>query len=113
MMGLTRHDVLHPARIGTAHTGRAGQIVDGYSLAVSDQRRSRMIASVIACPFVSNVSMAAIALAATLPTPFSESHLVTSSIAAHMACWLCKSKVSASAVAILFSELSGTAIVLE
>jgi len=86
MMGLTRHDVLHPARIGTAHTGRAGQIVGCYSLAVSDQRRSRMIASVMACAFVSSVSMAAMALAATPPTPFSESHLITSSIEAARAC---------------------------
>jgi hypothetical protein len=39
-------------------------------------------------------------LAATLHTPFSESLLVTSS-AAPMACWLCGSKVRASAVAIL------------
>jgi hypothetical protein len=33
-----------------------------------------MIASVIACAFVSRVSMAAIVLAATPPTPFSVSH---------------------------------------
>lgn len=39
--------------------------------------------------------------AATISTPFSESHLVTSSMAAHMACWLYKSSVSASGVALL------------
>lgn len=38
--------------------------------------------------------------AATISTPFSESHLVTSSMAAHMACWLYKSSVSASGVAL-------------
>jgi hypothetical protein len=43
--------------------------------------RIRMMASVIACAFVSSVSMAVIALSATLPTPLSESHLVTSSMA--------------------------------
>ena len=62
---------------------------------------------------MSKVPMAASALVETLPAPFSESHLVTSSMAAPKACWLCKSKVSASAVAMLASELFGMAIVLE
>ncbi|MNY38693.1 hypothetical protein D3C86_1733340 [compost metagenome] len=75
--------------------------------------RSVIIASLIADAFVSSVSMAAIALAATHPTPFSESHLVISSIAAPRACWLCRSNVSASAVATLECELSDMAIVPE
>ena len=66
--------------------------------------RSRVIASAIALAFVSKVSMAAIALSATASTPFSESHLVTSSIAAPRACWLCRSNVRASAVAMLELE---------
>lgn len=57
--------------------------------------------------------MAAVALAAILPSPFLESHPVISSIAAAKPCWLCRSKVSASAVAMLASELSGMAIVPE
>lgn len=75
--------------------------------------RIRMMASVIACAFVSSVSMAIIALSATPPTPLSESYLVTSSMAADKACWLCRSNVSASAVAMSASELSDMAIVLE
>jgi len=75
--------------------------------------RSRIIASVMDRAFVSSVSMAPIALAATLLTPFSESHFVTSSMAAHMACWLCRSSVRASAMAMLASELSGMGIILE
>jgi hypothetical protein len=67
----------------------------------------------MACALVSSVSMADIALAATLPTPFSESHLVIYSIAALKACWLWRSNVRASAVAIVQSELSGMAVVLE
>lgn len=75
--------------------------------------RIPMMASVIACAFVSSVSMAVIALSATLPTPLSESHFITSSMAAAKACWLCRSNVNASAVAMWTSELSDMAIVLE
>lgn len=72
-----------------------------------------MMASVIPLAFVSSVSIAVIAFAATLPTPFSYSHLVTSSIAAAKACWLCRSRASASTVAMFASELFGMAIVLD
>lgn len=48
--------------------------------------RIRIIASVIAFAFVSKASMATTALTATLSTPFSDSHLVISSIAAPRAC---------------------------
>jgi hypothetical protein len=75
--------------------------------------RRRIIASVMACAFLSSVSMAPMALAATLSTPFSEIHLVTSSSAAARACWLCRSSVRASAVAMLASELSGMGLILE
>lgn len=75
--------------------------------------RRRIIAFVMARAFLSSVSMAPSALAATLSTPFSEIHLVTSSRAAANACWLCSNSVRASAVAMLASELSGMAIVLE
>lgn len=57
--------------------------------------------------------MAANALPATFSTPLSESHVVISSIAAPRACWLCSSNVSASAVAILQSELSSMVAVPE
>lgn len=73
--------------------------------------RRRRIVSAMTRAFLSSVSMAPIALAATLSTPFSEIHLVTSSRAAARACWLCRSSVRASAVAMLASELSDMEIV--
>ena len=72
-----------------------------------------VIASPMARALLSSVSMAPIALEATLSTPFSEIHLVTSSRAAARACWLCRRSVRASAVTMLASELSGMGKVLE
>ena len=57
--------------------------------------------------------MAAAAFIATLSTSFSKSHLVISSIATPRACWLCRSNVRASAVAIAQSGSSGMTVVLD
>lgn len=74
--------------------------------------RIRMMTSVSARAFVSKVCIAAIALSTTLSAPFSESSLTTSSIAAAKACWLCRSNVIASAVAMWTSEFPHIALVL-
>ena len=67
----------------------------------------------IADAFASRVSSAVTAFSCTSGEPVDFAHAATSSIAAASACWLCKSKVRTSAVAMWASELSVMAVVLE
>lgn len=63
--------------------------------------------------FLSSVSSAVMALLCASSEPVDLAHNATSSIAAASACWLCNSKVSTSAVALLASVLSGMVVILE
>lgn len=62
---------------------------------------------------MSSVSSAVMALLCASGEPVDLAHKATSSIAAASACWLCSSKVSTSAVAMLASVLSGMVVILE
>jgi len=63
--------------------------------------------------FSSSVCNAVVAFSWISLDPLALTHRATSSIAEARACWLCRSNVSASAVAMLASELVGTVVVLE
>lgn len=62
---------------------------------------------VMAEAFLSIVSKADMALSCTSGEPFDLTHTASSSIAAAIACWLCSRSVSASAVSMWASVLSG------
>jgi hypothetical protein len=68
---------------------------------------------VMADAFRSMVSSAATALSCAAGEPADFAHKETSSIAEAKACWLCKSKVRTSAIAIVAWLLSGMDVILE